>query len=152
MKPSETAVRGAHQESERLSLLLWDTRKKKSSDERRVYAEFKRAEEAFVSLKTRCVRAFAKDRGWNVKQGMTLDQLVAGKMLKSMVLREPGYSAIDHPEGFLLNRRPIAILSHTYGPWQECTELAQRHNFSIERLSFSWYNPGVTMAVLFTRR
>ena len=69
---------------------------------------------------------------------------------------------IDHRDCFVRSppgktskqscRYPVAILTHTYGPYENCEAFAREHDLNIERLAWSWYYPGSTIAALFTTK
>jgi len=63
---------------------------------------------------------------------------------------------IDHAECFRFPVRPwlpAAVVSHTYVPVAQAAKYAEAHGLAFEALDFpSWYYPGGTSAVLFTRR
>jgi hypothetical protein len=95
---------------------------------------------------------FAQSRGWRVNNsGFYTNQLIAGRMLWEPHDVDGSSDVIDHRECFMLNRKPVAILSHTYGPWERCVVFALRHDLILERLPYSWYYPGRATAALFTR-
>lgn len=94
---------------------------------------------------------FAKTRGWRVaKLSYTyVDKLSCGKCARNDCGSH--YPAIDHPDCFNSDRRPVAILSHSYGTWEQCTAFAAQHGLTAERLPWSWYFPWNCIAVLYTR-
>lgn len=95
-------------------------------------------------------RALAAERGWRVCQGFTIPELREGRGIRS---RGVWMSPIDHPEWYRdVDRRPVAIISHTYGQLPECLEFAQEQGLGCALLPYSsWYFPGRCLAVLFTR-
>lgn len=157
----ERAVRQAHQcgpDDKRLE--IYHAQSKCQAEADRLY-ELQRAE---------CEK-FARARGWRLYKGrqgwIYTEQLLAGRMFGGgrygpRDLSDPD-SVIDHRECFVTwrgdgprtpqsCRYPVAILSHTYGPWEPCVEYARMHGLNVERLPYSWYYPGQCIAVLFTRR
>jgi hypothetical protein len=95
----------------------------------------------------------ATERGWIVsRRSFTLQELKDGRFARLTRLSECERPIIDHPDCFVLDRKPAAIVSHMYAPWEQCSEFAQLHGLDAERLYFSWHYPNGTLAVIFTRR
>ncbi len=92
----------------------------------------------------------ARERGWRLSaNGFEPGRLRAGRRVK---LAEVRYGdVLDHCEYFSWNRQPVAILSHTYKAWTRCEAFAAQHGLTVERLPYSWYFPGRSLAALFTR-
>jgi hypothetical protein len=96
-------------------------------------------------------KEFAQSRGWSIyRRSFNIEQLRIGRITSPWQCGHD-YPVIDHEEQFVLNRRPVAILSHTYGTWEQCVEFAQKHGVAVERLPYSWYFPFNAIAALFTR-
>jgi len=94
---------------------------------------------------------FAQSRGWKVYQrDWMLNQLQAGRMIAPNC-EDEDMRVLDHRECFILNRKPSAILAHTYAPWEDCVAFAHQNRLLVERLPYSWYSPGCATAALFTR-
>ncbi|HTC52012.1 MAG TPA: hypothetical protein VK700_08765 [Steroidobacteraceae bacterium] len=118
--------------------------------------DFARAE--LSRLQRACAIELAASCGWKIYSGtkgwITISQLIAGNFHGSTSERSdenPGH-VLDHRDCFTLERRPVAILSHSYVPWDACVTFARQRNLIPERLPFSWYYPERTIAVLFTRQ
>jgi len=96
--------------------------------------------------------AFARSRGWKVADPFTVAQLKAGRMTGP---RWDGVGIsgreIDHPDYFTIGRKPAAILSHSYGPWEDSAQFARDEGLNVEQLPYSWYYPLNAHAALFTR-
>ena len=100
----------------------------------------------------RAVKGFAEARGWRVsKRFFTPEDLRAGR-----VGREKGNRhspEIDHAQCFFDGfRHPVALLTHSYAPWEQLVAFAEAQHLSIERLPVSWYNPDGCIAALLTRK
>jgi hypothetical protein len=114
------------------------------------------AERAFLEARHEAITEFAAQRGWRVYKGgqgwIYTNQLIAGRMVHRYRDVEFRHHVIDHRECFMCRRYPVAILTHTYGPYEHCEEFAQEYGLNLERLPWSWYYPGATIAALFTRK
>ena len=108
-------------------------------------------------------RAFADLRGWAIaRSGFDPLDLVPEPERRerraALTLATDGHvwcHAIDHEEYYRAagrGGRPVAILSHTYAPLDEVAEFAAARGLAVEALGLpSWYSPGNTVAVVFTR-
>lgn len=97
---------------------------------------------------------FAQSRGWIYAKYFTFNQLRGGPIRR---LHPDSYhylecGVIDHAEYFKLEHRPVAILSHTWCPWDECLALGACEQLHVERLDWSWHDPRNCIAALFTER
>jgi hypothetical protein len=100
---------------------------------------------------------FARSRGW-ICVKPSLKFFTLGQLRGIPIRRHPDSyhylecGVIDHAEYFKLGLRPVAILSHTWRPWDECLALAECEQLHVERLDWSWYDPRNRIAALFTER
>jgi len=109
--------------------------------------------EALAQMRATERSRLATERGWHVsRRTFTAKELIDGRIAIRHRHGESAGPVIDHPDCFVLDHKPAAIVSHTYAPWEKCVEFAQELGLDAERLEFSWYYPGGTIAVLFTRR
>ncbi len=141
---------------------------------RRSRSATRAAWEHLYKLQDEACAQFAASRGWRVYKGaqvwISTGQLAAGRMTQGKrCLYSGGYPGdiptptgtrvLDHRQGFVRTpagktsqqscRYPVAILSHTYGPWEDCVEYAEHCGLDIERLPHSWYYPEEAIAALF---
>lgn len=150
----ETTLRLAHEIWQKASLAYHEAEKAKMPGRYSLLIARRKAEVDLDALQKMCLAEFARSRGWKVKKnnGITLQRLLAGRMLGDSLDRSGCHPEIDHRECFMFDRRPKAILSHTYASWDRCLGFALEHGLYAEQLPFSWYYPGGTIAVLFTRQ
>jgi hypothetical protein len=154
----EAATRAAHVAYSRANA-AWNLAVREKLPTRwQLRREYDYADAELARLQRACANELAAARGWKIYSGtkgwITISQLLAGNFHGSTSERSdenPGH-VIDHRDNFTLDRRPVAILSHTYVPWDDCVTFARQRNLVPERLPFSWYYPERTTAVLFTRR
>jgi hypothetical protein len=117
-----------------------------------VYRRYLANVDNMAQMRTAECEKLAAARGWAVsRRAFTLQELKEGIVRRSCP-PEYEHPIIDHPDCFKLGLKTVAIVSHTYSKWEACTEFAQLHGLNAERLDFSWYYPGGTIAVLFTCR
>ena len=94
---------------------IWDENRDKRSDS---------SEARYLATLQRAARdRFSRERGWRTARAeVTVNRLKAGRWIK------PDYrsyaSVLDHCESFSCGGRPVAILSHSYAPWEECVAFA----------------------------
>jgi hypothetical protein len=110
-----------------------------------------RAHNELVRLRNVEREKLAAERGWTISRYFTLQELKEGRRARRGLPYDIEGLILKHPDFFKLGQQPIAIVSHTYAPWEKCVEFAQDHRLDAEKLDFSWYYPGGTLAVLFTR-
>ncbi|MEX2642533.1 MAG: hypothetical protein WD270_03720 [Acetobacterales bacterium] len=114
----------------------------------------RRLQDAYFAARDHACAELAERRGWRyTRKPFGLRNLIEGSSYRSDVSRH--YPEIDHPECFReLARpyRPVAILSHSYQTdFMEHVAFAAEHGLSAEVVPVSWYLPGGTLAVLYTR-
>lgn len=112
--------------------------------------------ETMFALRRQARAEFALDRGWrSYPRTLDLRQLKAGRWLRVDDV-EWHYPELDHADGFVSvdTRRgtPVGLVSHSYAPFEKCSAFAERHGLTAELLSWSWYFPGFTIGVLYTRK
>lgn len=112
--------------------------------------------DTLLALQKTAVKQFAQARGWGMCRPFTLEQLRDARCRRGWrewsQRRDDGWPIIDHAEYFCLNRRPVALLTHSYR-----TDVAAHCAFGnqfgllIDVLGFSWWNPAGCVAVLYSR-
>jgi hypothetical protein len=154
----EAATRAAHAAYDRANT-AWNLAVKEQLPSRwQLRREYDVANAELVRQQRACANELAASRGWKVYSGtkgwVSVSQLIAGNFHGTTIERgdENPDHVIDHRDSFTLDRRPVAILSHSYAPWDDCVTFARQRNLIPERLPFSWYYPERTIAVLFTRQ
>jgi hypothetical protein len=125
----------------------------------------RRQQNAEERARQRCRALFAEANGFNnlrfyrdptrtspraVYHDFSLQQLRAGGGSRNSYLLHHPHE--DHPEHFRLARRPAAIVVHLYGALteQDLDSLVVV-GLTIDRLPFSWYFPGTTVAYCYRR-
>lgn len=100
----------------------------------------------------RAAKSFAAARGWRVsKRFFAPEALRDGRTRRDQGNKH--FPEIDHAQCFFDGRRhPVALLTHSYAPWEKLVAFAEAQHLSIERLPVSWYYPGGCIAALLTRK
>lgn len=96
---------------------------------------------------------FAAAHGWvYTERHFTLDQLRRGSTQRTRDDYNFSVAPMDHVEYFRLAGRPgrpVAILSHEYGPIESSYGLAVKYGLVATLLPTSWYSPERANAVLY---
>jgi hypothetical protein len=104
---------------------------------------------AHDTAKKAALKEFAAERGWNISsRWINPEYLRTGRGRRPQVNHHAG--VIDHAQFFIANRRPAAILTHSYKSWESLVAFATTQGLNIERLPYSWYYPGGCTAALLT--
>lgn len=99
-------------------------------------------------LHRKCAWAFGKQHGWTrTKRYIHPLRLVGQKPANPYELPEP----FDHVECFVLNRRPVAVVSHTYVPPERAERMVREMGLPMRWLERSWYNPHDATAFVVTK-
>jgi hypothetical protein len=97
--------------------------------------------------------SFASKHGWVYSErAFTLDQLRRGSTQARRGDCGFRVSPMDHVEYFRLAKRPwrpVAILSHEYGLFEDSQALATEYGITAALLPTSWYSPDRAKAVLY---
>lgn len=151
--PTEAEVLAAFDEQQEWSCAYGRT-KRSAPGFATVAANFYRTRDELYRLQDACTHALATSRGWRIyKSQITVEQLTTGRMVnRYRGERDPDGHIIDHAEYFMCQRKPVAILTHSYAPIESCLEFARQRGLTAELLPFSWYFPGRSVAVLFTKQ
>jgi hypothetical protein len=123
----------------------WET----AIDSRDKYFAYKPLREA----RERAAAEFAESRGWKIsKRRFSVGQLQRGNWFRSRESEIWAYPLTEHPYFFIDSEsNPVGVVAHLYHPWPTIEAAADEAQLSVEQLSWSWYRPGSTIGVLFTR-
>ena len=136
---------------------LWSSSRlqqsRESREERHAYG---RARARHTAARQRCARLLAAPRGWSLARTPFSAPKLARPGRPGSYVSERNGTLVDHPECFRwLGRgwKPgAAILSHSYtANIEKHRAYATSLGLQVEPLAFSWYLPGSTFAVLYTR-
>ncbi len=117
-----------------------------------IHRRYRQDLEALGQMRAAERARLAQEREWTVSRRVfTARDLIDGRILTRTPSGETAGPVIDHPDCFVIGRKPVAMVSHTYSTWEKCVEFSQANGLQVERLEFSWYYPGGTLPVLFTR-
>jgi hypothetical protein len=125
------------------SRVLWDIRPHGARSEvRKADLAMRAAAERFNNLKAATRDAFAKSRGWRYDRKRYAHVAEYGAY---------GRRIIKHPEFFRdAEGTHVGMVTHSAATPEEAAAYAARHGYNAELLPFSWDNPVVHIAVLFT--
>ncbi|HWG75803.1 MAG TPA: hypothetical protein VN660_03320 [Steroidobacteraceae bacterium] len=116
---------------------------------------YQRAVQAVNDERSRLREAFARAHGWRISlSGFSVDQLRTGRTARRWNEFSYYRGVIDHPDYFRTPgkpSRPAAIITHTYASLDDCIEFTAGESITAKLLPESWYYPGGTIAVLFTK-
>ncbi len=95
--------------------------------------------DALCAAKRQACEAFAAERGWVIdsKKLFTIEMLQTARKERCYNRDhrgDPHNYEIDHAEYFRSGRIPVAILTHSYAPWETLVAFAEKHSLAIERL------------------
>jgi hypothetical protein len=112
-------------------------------------------------VRTAASAEFAAERGWKFAKHFKVAELRRGRRgggkgtgryyrytADSATRRDAG--ALDHMEFLTLDRKPVAIITHSYNSFAQVAEFARSEGLLAEELPYSWYYPGGTVAVVLT--
>jgi hypothetical protein len=106
-----------------------------------LYIRVKRAGANLDAQQDAARKAFAKSRGWRLAKYST------GKGMGD------GCDVLHHLETYHdANGEKIALVGHTYLSMDRVASYAVKHGLIAEPLKWSWWAPGLSTAVLFTRK
>jgi hypothetical protein len=101
----------------------------------------------------RATKDFAAARGWRVAKRFFTPEALRDGRIPRRYQANGHFPEVDHAQCFFDGRRhPVALLTHSYAPWEQLVAFAEAQHLRIERLPVSWYNPDGCIAALLTRK